>query len=422
LISAASLSITKEQLHSFILQTKRENRTASLYASFRAQYQDVWKQYFEELFTIVGYLPMYDLVSEIYKQFQLFELAPEEEGTLTKLLEIIKNFEDAGQNNLKDFLIFADEEGDESEWNINIPHGADAISVMTIHKAKGLDNRVVIVLLEDSKPKSDNLFIEEDNDGIRLLRITQKSADFSDNMRALYERRLFEQAVDDLNKLYVAFTRAKEEMYIISIKTEWADKPSIFLPKTGYEPSQKQKVEKRENPGELTADKYHSSMRKPTSTISSEKLALYERRRGEAIHDILSRVEFVDANIEERVSSAVNEIAGSWSEPADAARIKSLVLEFLQFLEIAPFFTPIEGRKILNEQEFVTSEGRLFRMDRVVVDAESVTVIDFKTGDDKEAYLDQIRGYINILQNFYPGRAIRGMLAFVDRKKLRVIE
>ncbi len=421
LISTASLSITKEQLHLFILQTRRENHKASLYTSFRAQYKDVWKQYYEELFTVVGYLPMYDLVSEIYKQFRLFELAPEEEGTLTKLLEIIKNFEDAGQNNLKDFLIFADEEGDESEWNINISHGADAISVMTIHKAKGLDNRVVIVLLEDSKPKSDNLFIEEDKDGIRLLRITQKNADFSDNMRALYERRVFEQAVDDLNKLYVAFTRAKEEMYIISIRTEWADKPSIFLPKTGYEPSKKQKVEKRENPGELTVDKYHSSVRKPAIAISSEKLALYERRRGEAIHNILSRVELVGADIEERVSSAIKEIAGSWGEPADAARIQLLVLEFLRLPEIAPFFTSIEGRKILNEQEFVNPDGRLFRMDRVVVDAESVTVLDFKTGEDKDVYRDQILGYITILQNFYPGRTIQGMLAFVDRKKVRVV-
>jgi ATP-dependent helicase/nuclease subunit A len=422
LISTASLSITKEQLHLFILQTRRENHKASLYTSFRAQYKDVWKQYYEELFTVVGYLPMYDLVSEIYKQFRLFELAPEEEGTLTKLLEIIKNFEDAGQNNLKDFLIFADEEGDESEWNINIPYGVDAVSVMTIHKAKGLDNRVVIVLLEDSPPKIGNLFIEEEEDGIQLLRITQKNAGFSEDMMALYERLKFERAVDDLNKLYVAFTRAKEEMYIVNVKTERADEPSRFLPQSGFEPTEKPEVTKREVERELKAELHHSSICQPAEIVSPERLALYERRRGEVIHDILSRVEFVDVNIEERVSSIVKEIAEIGEEPVDAARIKSLVLEFLQLPEITPFFAPVEDRKILNEQEFVSPDGRLFRMDRVVVDAESVTVIDFKTGDDKEAYLDQIHGYINILQNFYPGRAIRGMLAFVDRKKLRVIE
>jgi ATP-dependent exoDNAse (exonuclease V) beta subunit len=96
-------------------------------------------------------------------------------------------------------------------------------------------------------------------------------------------------------------------------------------------------------------------------------------------------------------------------------------LEFLRLPEIAPFFARVESRKIMNEQEFVNPDGRLFRMDRIVVDTDAVTVIDFKTGDDKDAYTDQVQGYRDILQNFYPGRTIHGVLAFVDRKKLRVV-
>jgi ATP-dependent exoDNAse (exonuclease V) beta subunit len=421
LISTERPSITKEQIHSFILQTRREKRRTSLYALFRTRYQDIWKQYFEKLFTVVGYLPMYDLVSEIYKQFRLFELAPEEESTLAKLLEIIKNFEEKGQNNLKDFLVYADEEGDEAEWNVNVPRGEDAVSVMTIHKAKGLDNRVVIVLLEDSKQKSDNLFIEEDKEGVRLLHIIQKNIEFSDSMKALYAYRIFERKVDDLNKLYVAFTRAREEMYIISVKSEWANEPSKILPQSGFEPTKKPKISKREEKQEFKAEIHHSSISLPAEIVMPARLALDERRRGEFIHYILSRMKFVDADIEEQISSAIKEIAGSTEKPADAARIKSLLLEFLQLPEIEHFFAPIEGRKILNEQEFVSPDGRLFRMDRVVVDADNVTVIDFKTGDDKETYSDQINGYVKILQNFYPDRTIRGVLAFVDRKKLRVI-
>ena len=75
----------------------------------------------------------------------------------------------------------------------------------------------------------------------------------------------------------------------------------------------------------------------------------------------------------------------------------------------------------MNEQEFVNPVGRLFRMDRIIVEADAVTVIDFKTGDDKDTYTDQIHGYMDILQNFYPDRTLHGVLAFVDRKKLRVI-
>ena len=66
-------------------------------------------------------------------------------------------------------------------------------------------------------------------------------------------------------------------------------------------------------------------------------------------------------------------------------------------------------------------DGRLFRMDRVVVDTDTVTVIDFKTGEDKDTYSEQIHGYITILQNLYTDRAIHGILAFVDRKKIQVV-
>ena len=75
----------------------------------------------------------------------------------------------------------------------------------------------------------------------------------------------------------------------------------------------------------------------------------------------------------------------------------------------------------MNEQEFVNPDGRLFRMDRIIVDTDIVTVLDFKTGNDKDAYTDQVLGYVNILKNFYPNQSIRGVLAFVDRKKLRVV-
>jgi ATP-dependent helicase/nuclease subunit A len=421
LLSRSGLPVTQGQIHSFILQWKSEQTKISLYSSFRAKYHDIWKHYFEEMFTVVGYLPIYDLISDVYRRFQLFELVPDEESTLAKLLEVVKNFEEKGRNNLKDFLEYAGEEGDESEWNIDVPQGADAVSVMTIHKAKGLDNRVVIVLLADSKRRPENLFIEEYDEGVRLVHITQKNAENNAEFQKMYDQRRFEREVDDLNKLYVAFTRAKEEMYVIGLKTATADEPSKFLPQTGYEPSVKQKAERQEDPIERTVSLYHKSLRVPLSNISSEKLALYERRRGELIHDILSRIEFVGADIEKNVSLAAEEIGEGWGTRADIDNVKALVLEFLRLPEIAQFFTPAADRRIMNEQEFVNPDGRLFRMDRVVVDSKAVTVIDFKTGDFKNTYSDQINGYMTILRDFYPDRAVRGILAFVDRKKTQVI-
>ena len=108
-------------------------------------------------------------------------------------------------------------------------------------------------------------------------------------------------------------------------------------------------------------------------------------------------------------------------QPADEEKMKSLLVEFVRLPEVAPFFHRVEGRTIMNEQEFVAPDGRLFRMDRIVVDPGNVTVLDFKTGDDKEGYAEQVKGYASILRNFYPDRTIQGVLAFVDRKRLRVV-
>jgi len=48
-------------------------------------------------------------------------------------------------------------------------------------------------------------------------------------------------------------------------------------------------------------------------------------------------------------------------------------------------------------------------------------VIDFKTGDDKAGYTDQVQSYMKILKSYFPERSIQGILAFIDRKNLRVV-
>jgi ATP-dependent exoDNAse (exonuclease V) beta subunit len=62
-------------------------------------------------------------------------------------------------------------------------------------------------------------------------------------------------------------------------------------------------------------------------------------------------------------------------------------------------------------------------MDRVLIDPDRVTVIDFKTGESegKEEYRKQISTYMSILGEVYPGREPRGILAYVDRLSMETI-
>jgi ATP-dependent exoDNAse (exonuclease V) beta subunit len=416
----SNLPVEKD-LHAFVLEARRNSRPMPLYIMFRERYPSLWQQYFEQLFTVVGYLPLYDLAMEIFKRFQLFSLMSEEEGTLAKLLEVIKNFEDLGQNNLKDFLTFAEEEGDDSSWNIILPRGAGAVEVMTIHKAKGLGNRVVLVLLYDTKKNPSSRILKEEADGIRLLHITKKEAESLEEFRQLYDENRLMHDVDDLNKLYVAFTRAREEMYVLSVKSEKYDEPSKFLPVKGYEPTIKPIVEKKDSILMPQAEKRFATRSVPMDTTNAVKLAVYERQRGDHIHAILSQIEFVGEHIEDSLHILIEQHAPETTAGMDIHLLQNTLLGFLSSPEILRWFTPQTGRTILNEQEFVTADAGLFRMDRIVVDANTITVIDFKTGDDKEGYTEQVQRYMNILKSYYTERSIQGILAFVDRKNIRTV-
>ena len=59
-------------------------------------------------------------------------------------------------------------------------------------------------------------------------------------------------------------------------------------------------------------------------------------------------------------------------------------------------------------------------MDRIVVDPDRVTVIDFKTGEEEpEKHGEQLRGYIRICADLYPGREVAAVIAYVDHGTLR---
>jgi ATP-dependent exoDNAse (exonuclease V) beta subunit len=69
------------------------------------------------------------------------------------------------------------------------------------------------------------------------------------------------------------------------------------------------------------------------------------------------------------------------------------------------------------EEEFCDAAGRLFRMDRVIVDEDKVTVLDYKTGgdtDDEEQHRAQMGNYVAIVGAFYPDRPVEGVIAYVN--------
>jgi len=92
----------------------------------------------------------------------------------------------------------------------------DAINIMTVHKAKGLGFPVVILFLEDSREKTDEYIVNEiDEETLCIMKINDKLANKCDRLKEMKDSAKVSKIADFLNTLYVAFTRAQDELYVI---------------------------------------------------------------------------------------------------------------------------------------------------------------------------------------------------------------
>ncbi len=395
-----------------------------LYKAFQQEFKALWDAYFAGLFKASGYLPLYDLVTEIFNVFRVFEILKEEEATLVKILEVVKDLEGAGHNSLRDFLDFADNgEASETEWNMNVPKNMDAVHVMTIHKAKGLGFPVVLVLLYDEKSKGFDYIVEEDEEGACLLKITRDILTSAPDFECLYSEEALKDKVNRLNSLYVGFTRPKEELYVIGVKAKNNGYPFDLLPVDDYPPAVKPPRRPAEKTEAMQTFSFkHSHGRTdyhpgPEGTINRE-----ERQRGEFIHRVLFYVKYAGDGFEEELLSIIRKIKNNSGAQYPEEEIKEIVIGLVGHEEMAEYFREKPGREVRPEQEFSDSEGRLFRMDRVIIDRNKVTVIDYKTGGEKdpaEKYQVQMKTYIRVLKEVYPGREVQGIIAYADLGEIR---
>ena len=415
--------IKRERLHELLFNNRNN---PPLYKAFQKEFGSLWERYFSELFRSIGYLPLYDLVTEIFKVFRVFELMEDEEGNLVKILEAVKDFEGTGYNSLRNFLGFAtDGEGTGQEWNIDVPKNVDSVRVMTVHKAKGLGFPIVIALLYGERSRGFDYIVHQQDGEARLLKINKGIMSCDPLFERLYNEETLNEMVNRLNSLYVEFTRAKDELYVIGVKREKDKFPFDLLPVKDYPPSSKphkRTVITSETEEAFFLFHYEELVHLPLG--KGKKLNIEERRRGDFIHKVLSYLDYIDEGIEEALDQVFKQVDKEMNGEYGKREVRESLMGILGNREMMEYFIEKQGRKIRKEQEFSDGEGRLFRMDRVVIDPDRIAVIDYKTGEDKSVEGDhraQMKNYMKILQEVYPDRTIEGIIAYVDLKEIRRI-
>jgi len=427
----ASQKVELEALHEFLFRNRKKT---PLYKAFQEEFAEVWKNYFEDLFKSTGYLPLYDLVSEIYRIYRVFDHFREEEATLIKILEVIKNFEGEGRNNPGDFLKSAlDEEAGESDWTIDVPEGIPAVKVMTIHKAKGLGFRVAILLIYEETSRGFKYILDEETAGVNLLKINKQIMKASAFLEGKYEEEGLKNLVNKLNTLYVGFTRAEDELYIIGVQGRRNQFPVDLLQTMDSQIGSKNpprlrsidsdQVEKTRTREGFKLYHHSGPIKFPVAAI--EELNLEDRVRGEFIHRVLYFVDTFDEKIEQDLERIIERVNDEFKADYPMETTKKDLLEFLNHEEIRPYFQAKPGRVIKKEQDFSDPRGNLLRMDRVIFEGDRVSVIDYKTGTDKEAekeYISQLKDYIRILREVYPDKNVEGVIAYVDLKEIKKVK
>jgi len=419
--------LKREELTAFIFAARAADKDALLYAAFRNHDKlgRYWDQYLDETFRKVGYLPLYELVSLLYGNFRLFANFPDEAAFLARFLDAVTALEAEGVSSPRAFIEYASG-GDEDKakvFAIALPEYIDAVRIMTFHKCKGLGFSAVINLMYEERGQSDPMYFEEKDGAIHVYHITKDAAEHSVKLRPVYEGRKTDAAVQDLNVLYVVSTRARHELYNLIIrkarKTEAKEARLLDIFETfetGKPPAHKPARRKPSAPVEImpagSRPEQRFEAQKPTYS------SFYDTAEGELVHAILARFVELPDDLEEALSAAFDELSPRFPFTFNKARLIKSLMNFLNASETAQLFVPAPGRQVLTEAEFIDKTGALFRMDRVLVDPASVTVIDFKTGlENTQKYAAQMKNYLSIIAEVY-AKPAKGLLVYVDLCKM----
>ena len=171
-------------------------------------------QYFQDY---LNKLPLYELVENLIRIFDLG--ATGERVYVQAFQDAVLHYARVEQGDLHSFLQWWDERGQET--SVQVAEAVDAMRIMTIHKAKGLQFKVVILPFctwnTDHHPSQTNILWTRaltpplQELGLMPMRYSQKLANTV--FQQDYYEELIRVHIDNLNLLYVAFTRAEECLY-----------------------------------------------------------------------------------------------------------------------------------------------------------------------------------------------------------------
>ncbi|HQK39351.1 MAG TPA: UvrD-helicase domain-containing protein [Flavobacterium alvei] len=339
-------------------------------------------------------------------------------------LDIVLDRDVRNQAGISDFLNYWDKNAE--KFSIPSPEGKNAVRIMTIHKSKGLEFPVVIMPFADEdyakSPKS-KLWIDAEKDEFGLPKVlvdNSKAVEgFGEAAKSVYVQKSQEELLDNINVLYVALTRAEEQLFVIS--------ELVNPKKDGEYPNNmasffiKYLIHKREfEEGKLEYE-FGSAVKLSSESDKTEEVQLIQSvnevlnpknikiaqresfmwgthqqeaiEYGNVVHEILSFVK-TKSDVDLAIIKAIESGLITFNQK-DA--VFKTIQEIVNHSELSICFE--EGNQVLNEQTIIRKEGKTIKPDRMVFTKnKEVYLLDYKTGTHNPKYQLQLENYQNAIE------------------------
>jgi ATP-dependent exoDNAse (exonuclease V) beta subunit len=438
-------------LRYYLMSTGNEN--AEKVSLLSNKLIEISRQYFppgfEALLDRIRQIPLFEATESIIKFFGLGDYSSNV-PFLNTFQDFVVSFTGSKNADFQSFLDWWEETG--RKKSVVLPGNQDAIRILTIHKSKGLEFKAVILPflswpLDHISGKQPVLWVKPHSEPFNELGVVpvKYSGELAKTIFAHdYEDEKYSVYLDNINLLYVAFTRAKDVLICFSVDNPRLENSigmvlknaltvqsennaddfrlsSVYNPETRileYGKIPENNCEKSSKNNFLSSD-YRVSQK-----LESLKLKLHGENYFSADSEVRKKINygklmhevFEGINTSEDISYAVRKLVleGKLAED-ESAEIEKKINEMVSLPVISDWFA-VEN-KVMNEAGILLPSGVTRRPDRVIFKNGKTTIIDFKFGEENPHYAEQVDQY-RILLTEMGYNNIDAFIWYVDKNKI----
>ena len=415
-------------------------------------YREEWNRDFPEdiknKINELGSLPFYDMI-ERFITMSADSLDEKENAYIQAFLDIALKFSVDRTADINAFIDWWDDKGKDKA--LYSPEDQDAIRLTTIHKSKGLGFGAVIMPFVnwefESRSKKDIIWCKPSvapfNElNVVPLKYNKKLVDTIFRDDYLNEKKL--TLIDNLNLLYVAFTRAKHRLIIFAPKSGKSDNigdvakllekgitnnptlsgenlkeiDDVSVLELGS-PNKHDKKSETQVSGTYKSGKWNSQPFDNRLQLKLNSIGFFSddgsRDYGKLMHDIVSNIE----KLEDIPSAVSRKISEGEIKEHEKEIIISEIEGYLTKPEVVEWYSGIYT--VLNEAVVLHPNSGISRPDRVMLGKDRVIVVDYKFGEIEETkYKYQVKRYMKSISDMgYTN--VEGFIYYVKTGKVETI-